>query len=51
MRKKFSRLVDTFRRWLRRQDADAADPYARVRAPLGKRPGGRSGAVALEEPD
>ena len=36
------------RLWRRRSEPQ--DPYARVFAPKSRRPGGRSSAVALEEP-
>lgn len=47
------RLRDAARRWLRRllRRDPPRDPYAYVRQPLKHRPGGRSGAVALDEPD
>lgn len=45
-----SRLMETLRRWFGRS-ADPTDPYAWVREPLRKGPGGRSAAVALAEPD
>ena len=37
-------------RLLRRDPAEPQDPYARVPVPLRRGPGGRSSAVALEEP-
>lgn len=42
-------ILAGLRRLLKR-DPDLEDPYARVRVPLKKNPGGRSAAVALEEP-
>jgi GrpB-like predicted nucleotidyltransferase (UPF0157 family) len=43
-------LIEAVRRWLRR-NPDLRDPYARVRVPVRKGPGGRHGAVALKEPE
>ncbi len=43
-------LQDLVRRLLRRGPAEPQDLYARVRVPLRRGPGGRSSAVALEEP-
>jgi hypothetical protein len=43
-------LRQLVRRLLRRDPAEPQDPYARVPAPLRHGPGGRSAAVALEEP-
>jgi hypothetical protein len=43
-------LIETVRRWWKRKP-DLRDPYARVRVPMRKGPGGRHGAVALKEPD
>ena len=43
-------LRQLMRRLLRRDPAEPQDPYARVRVPLRRGPGGRSSAVALEEP-
>lgn len=48
--KSFEKALKAIRRWFRRKP-DPQDPYARVRAPLKKGPGGRSAAVALEEPE
>jgi hypothetical protein len=51
MRKSFRKnLIEALRRWLKRHP-DSHDPYARVRVPMRKGPGGRHGAVALKEPD
>ena len=46
----FERAVMRVRRWFRR-NPDLSDPYAHVRVPVRKRPGGRYGTVALKEPD
>jgi len=46
----FERAMTRVRRWFRRKP-DLRDPYARVRVPVRKGPGGRHGAVALKEPD
>jgi hypothetical protein len=43
-------LRQLMRRLLRRDPAEPQDPYARVRVPLRRGPGGRSSAGALEEP-
>lgn len=43
-------LIDAVRRLLKRKPEDR-DPYARVRVPVRKGPGGRSTAVALKEPN
>ena len=43
-------LRQLMRRLLRRGPAEPQDPYARVGAPVRRGPGGRSSAVALEEP-
>ena len=43
-------LRELMRRLLRRDPAEPQDPYARVRVPVRRGPGGRSSAVALEEP-
>jgi hypothetical protein len=43
-------LQDLMRRLLRRGPAEPQDPYAHVRVPLRRGPGGRNSAVALEEP-
>ena len=43
-------LVQKIRRLLKRKPEEQ-DPYARVRVPVRKGPGGRSAAVALKEPD
>lgn len=47
----FRKTLRAIQKWFRRK-ADPHDPYARVRVPLKKKPGGgRSAAVALAEPD
>jgi hypothetical protein len=43
-------LRQLMRRLLRRGPAEPQDPYARVRVPVPRGPGGLSSAVALEEP-
>jgi hypothetical protein len=43
-------VIETVRRWFKRSP-DSRDPYARVRVPVRKGPGGRHDAVALKEPD
>jgi len=43
-------LRQLMRRLLRRDPAEPQDPYARVQVPVRRGPGGRSSAVALEEP-
>ncbi len=43
-------LRQLMRRLLRRGPAEPQDPYARVGVPVRRGPGGRSSAVALEEP-
>ena len=43
-------VIATVRRWFKR-NPDSRDPYARLRVPVRKGPGGRHDAVALKEPD
>jgi GrpB-like predicted nucleotidyltransferase (UPF0157 family) len=43
-------FIRALRRLLKRKP-DEQDPYARVRVPVRKGPGGRSAAVALKEPN
>jgi len=45
--------MEALRRLLRKKSAppEPREPYAGVRQPVKKGPPGRSGAVALEEPD
>jgi len=50
IRDSISKLSSFVRRLLRREP-EPLDPYAYVRAPLRRGPGGRGAAVALEEPD
>ena len=47
--KSVAALVESIRRWFRSKP-DPRDPYARVRVPVRKGPGGRSASVALKEP-
>jgi hypothetical protein len=50
IRDSISKLSSFVRRLLRRKP-EPLDPYAYVRAPLRRGPGGRSSAVALDEPN
>ncbi len=48
--KTLAALFEQIRRWFRSKP-DPRDPYARVRVPLRKGPGGRSASIALKEPE
>ena len=50
IRASISKLTNFVRRLLRRKP-EPLDPYAYVRQPLRRGPGGRGAAVALEEPE
>ena len=50
IRDSITRLTNLVRRLLRRKP-EPLDPYAYVRQPLRRGPGGRGAAVALEEPE
>jgi len=50
IRDSISKLSNFVRRLLRRKP-EPLDPYAYVRAPLRRDPGGRGASVALEEPE
>lgn len=50
IRDSISKLSNFVRRLLRR-NPEPLDPYAYVRAPLRRGPGGQSAAVAVDEPD
>jgi hypothetical protein len=50
IRTSIEKLSNFLRRLLRRKP-EPLDPYAYVHAPLRRGPGGRSSAVALEEPE
>jgi hypothetical protein len=50
IRSSISKLSNFVRRLLRRKP-EPLDPYAYVRAPLRRSPGGRGAAVAVEEPE
>lgn len=47
----FPALTRLFQRILRRDPAEPQDPYARVLVPVRRGTGGRSAAVAIEEPE
>lgn len=50
IRTSIEKLSNFVRRLLRRKP-EPLDPYAYIHAPLRRGPGGRSAAVALEEPE
>jgi len=51
MRRAIGFLRALFAKMFRGRDGRSTDPYAGVRQPVRGKPGGRSSAIALEEPD
>ena len=50
-RSRLRRLLETIRRWWKREPEHPGDPFAYRMAPVRRGPKGRSGAAAVAEPD